>query len=156
MTVFYVLPRWLLKLHNLSHSKLQVHFSYCIREMYTVWTYFHNYIVLMVLKIQQYSVSQQSHVTYNYYKPHPSCCPFFHSIFRTDWPLTLNFCVCVGHDRSSQGIEAKVMCQDQGHRSGLCGRSDLDWGQFFLLWTYTAYHYIQKNLLYSFPVYVHS
>jgi len=30
---------------------------------------------------------------------------------RTDWPLTLNFCMWVGYDRSSQGIEG------QGHRS---------------------------------------
>ena len=31
----------------------------------------------------------------------PSVC--FHSIFWTDWLLTVNFCVPVGHDRSSQG-----------------------------------------------------
>jgi len=35
----------------------------------------------------------------------------FHSIFGTDWPLTVNTCVWVGHDHSSQGIEG------QGHRS---------------------------------------
>ena len=35
----------------------------------------------------------------------------FHSIFRTNWPLTLNFCMWVDHDYSSQGIEG------QGHRS---------------------------------------
>ena len=40
----------------------------------------------------------------------PSVCPSvrpsvcFHSIFGTDWSLTLNFCVRVGHDHSSQGI----------------------------------------------------
>ena len=43
----------------------------------------------------------------------PSVCPSvcFHSIFGTDWPLTLNFCMWVGHDHSSQGIEG------HGHRS---------------------------------------
>ena len=35
----------------------------------------------------------------------------FHSIFATNWPLTLNFCLWVGHDHSSQGIEG------QHHRS---------------------------------------
>jgi len=34
----------------------------------------------------------------------------FQSIFRTNWPLILNFCTWVGHDHSSQGIEG------QGHR----------------------------------------
>jgi len=35
----------------------------------------------------------------------------FHSVFRTNWPLTLNSCMWIGHDHSSQGIES------QGHRS---------------------------------------
>ena len=50
----------------------------------------------------------------------PSIC--FHSMFGTDWPLTLNFCVWVGHDCSSPAIEG------QGHGSGYCGRSDLSGG----------------------------
>jgi len=28
----------------------------------------------------------------------------YHSIFWTDWPLNLNFCLCMGHDPSSPGI----------------------------------------------------
>ena len=43
---------------------------------------------------------------------HQSVC--FHSIFRIDWLLTLNFCKWVGHDHSSQGIEGI----GQGHGSG--------------------------------------
>ena len=35
----------------------------------------------------------------------PSVC--FHSIFTTDWLLTWNFCMWVGHDHSSQGIEGQ-------------------------------------------------
>ena len=43
------------------------------------------------------------------YAVRPSVC--FHSIFGTDWPLTLNICMQVGRDHSSHGII------DQGHRS---------------------------------------
>ena len=47
----------------------------------------------------------------------PSDC--FHSIFWTDWPLTLNFCMWAGHDHSSQGIEGQCntvgQAQGQGH-----------------------------------------
>ena len=56
----------------------------------------------------------------------PSVC--FHSIFGTNWPLTFNFGMWVGHDHSSQGIEG------HGHGSGLCGRSDLDRVQFFIVY----------------------
>jgi len=41
---------------------------------------------------------------------HLSIRPFFHSIFGTDWPLTLNFCTWLSHDHSSHGIG--------GHKSG--------------------------------------
>ena len=37
--------------------------------------------------------------------------PFVSTIFETDWPLTLNFCVWVGYDHISQGING------QGNRS---------------------------------------
>ena len=36
----------------------------------------------------------------------------FHSIFGTDWPLTLSFCVWAGHDHNSQGFKG------QGHGWG--------------------------------------
>jgi len=54
----------------------------------------------------------------------PSLCQSvcFHSIFGTDGPLILKFCMWVGHDHSSQGIEGqgqvKVIGQGQGHGSG--------------------------------------
>ena len=41
----------------------------------------------------------------------PSVC--FHSIFWTNWPLILIFCVCMGHDHSSPGLNVKAI--DQGH-----------------------------------------
>ena len=40
---------------------------------------------------------------------YPSVC--FHSVFRTDWSLTLIFCMCVAHDHSSPWAEG------QDHRS---------------------------------------
>jgi len=45
----------------------------------------------------------------------PSVClsVCFHSMFRTDWPLALIFCTCVGHYHGSQRIET------EGHRSRL-------------------------------------
>jgi len=57
----------------------------------------------------------------------PSVCPSvcFHGIFWTDWPLTLIFCMCVGHYHGSQGIET----EDHTSRSR-CGWCDLDQGQF--------------------------
>ena len=41
---------------------------------------------------------------------HPPVHPFvyFHSIFRTIWPLTLTFCICMGHNHRSPGIEGQV------------------------------------------------
>ena len=55
----------------------------------------------------------------------------FHSVFGTDWPLTVNICIWVDHGHSSQGIE------DRGHGSRLwwswCGRSDLVQEQSFLV-----------------------
>ena len=44
---------------------------------------------------------------------HPSVCPSvcLHSVFGTEWLLTLNLCVSVVRDHSSQGIEG------HGHRS---------------------------------------
>jgi len=46
----------------------------------------------------------------------------FHHIFRTDWPLTLIFCVCVGHYHGSQELKLKVTIKVKGQS----GRSDLD------------------------------
>ena len=42
--------------------------------------------------------------------PPSVCCSTicFYSIFRTDWLLTLNFCMWVGHDHSSLGIEGQT------------------------------------------------
>ena len=42
----------------------------------------------------------------------------FHSIFVTDWPFTLNFCMSVGHDHSSQGIEGQGLQLPFGLRIG--------------------------------------
>ena len=39
---------------------------------------------------------------------HLSICS--HSIFANDWPLTLSFCMWVGHDHSSQWIEGQSQC----------------------------------------------
>ena len=57
-----------------------------------------------------------------------SVCPFVSTLFGTDLPLTLNFCMRVGHDHSPQRIEG----QDQCRGSGYCGQSNLDRGQFVL------------------------
>ena len=42
----------------------------------------------------------------------PSVC--FHSVFGTDWLLTLTFCLPVGHDHSSQGLEVMVQTNAVG------------------------------------------
>ena len=39
--------------------------------------------------------------------------PSVFTLFLTKLPLTLTFCMCIGHDRSSQRIEV----QGHGHRS---------------------------------------
>jgi len=53
----------------------------------------------------------------------PSVYPYvcFHSTFRTDWPLALIFCMCVGHYRGLHGIET-----ERSRSRSRRGRSDLD------------------------------
>ena len=45
----------------------------------------------------------------------PSVCPSLSSTFGTKWPLTSNFCMCVGQDHRLQGIEG----QGQGHSNAV-------------------------------------
>ena len=59
----------------------------------------HSYLLFSAREVMQSTPSV--HVSVHFYTLY----------FRSNWPLTLNFCMWVGHDHGSQGIER------QGHRS---------------------------------------
>ena len=100
-------------------SKMLVTEADCVcYPTYCAWSTFTSFVVQQAVK-QVYFISSfitdcisvgGNAIVSVHLSIRPSIC--FHSVFRTDWPLTLNFCVQVNHDHSSQGIEG------QGHGSG--------------------------------------
>ena len=62
---------------------------------------------------------------------HPSVHPSISTIYWTNWPLTLTFCVCVDHDHSSLGIDKR---EKLGQRPN-CVQCSPKWGQFWLCYS---------------------